>query len=92
MSKLFSTSAATGIAGSLMDTPQVRFNWGFWDARADRENGRRDRQLIPSGELFCLPSGDDPLAKNYRLGYSYGFRDEHQLDKTSSVAWDAANS
>ena len=49
----------------------TRFNWGFFEAQADKEHNRPDRQCIPQGEFFCLPKWDKP----YRDGYAAGRRD-----------------
>jgi hypothetical protein len=46
----------------------VRFNWGFWDAKADIEHNHENRMCIPQGHIFCLPKWD----KAYRDGYAKG--------------------
>ena len=70
-----------------MNSPRITFNWGFWDARSDTENGRRDRRNVPVGELFCLPEGSLPDAIAYRAGYDYGFRFEYKEETLSDRAW-----
>lgn len=46
---------------------RYQFNWGFHDATADKERGR-NRESIPSGELFCLPSWNSVYCAGYRSG------------------------
>lgn len=46
---------------------RLHFNWGFHDATGDKERGR-NRELIPNGELFCLPAHDPVYCAGYRAG------------------------
>ena len=54
--------------------PKVRRNWGYWDAVADIQAGRRNREYIRAGEMFCLPKWDKP----YRDGYAAGIQEERE--------------
>lgn len=69
------------------DTNEIAFNDGFWDARADQAEGRRDRRFIAAGELFCLPEGKSGRPLHYRRGYAAGWRPEFRQDDTSTRAW-----
>ena len=62
---------------------RIRFNWGFHDATHDKSMGR-NRQLIPEGELFCLP--DDSA---YCAGYDAGQRETLATGRpeSSQPAW-----
>ena len=71
-----------------LNSPRVRFNWGFHDATHDRQTGFRDRRAIPIGELFCLPV-DSPLGRAYADGYAAGQRCDMSRGRpeTSDAAW-----
>jgi hypothetical protein len=68
----------------LLRTVRVRFNWGFHDAKADREANRRNRAYIAEGVLFSLPS-KTKLDRAYRAGYlaaqTGAFDDETTSDR-----------
>lgn len=50
-----------------LDSPRVRFNWGFHDGTHDKSR-KRNRTHITQGKLFCLPQWD----KAYCAGYAAG--------------------
>lgn len=72
-----------------LDSPRVRFNWGFHDATHDREMGRRDRRYRCAGTLFCLPQGKDAASKAYRAGYEAGRQADvsNGRPESSESAW-----
>lgn len=70
-----------------LDSPRIRFNWGFWDARADKEAGRRDRREIQGGELFALPCDGSNQTRAYRDGYVAGRKESFAKEATSDEAW-----
>jgi len=56
---------------------RVRFNWGYWDGRAEQQRGQANRVLAGHP--------DQP----YRLGYLYGFAEAGKqiVSATSEDAW-----
>lgn len=84
------------MAASSLDTPRIRFNWGFHDGAHDVERGKPARTM---GEhLFALPPGDDALSRAYRTGYQSGRNaaqaphlvGEPAPTSSSEPAWQAA--
>ncbi len=57
-------------------SPRIRFNWGFWDARNDRDARRYRRDPMPAWDKF------------YCAGYEAG---KHSQSDTSDSAWEYRN-
>ena len=68
-----------------LQSPRIRFNWGFHDAGLDREMCRTRSAPLPSGET--------EQAMAYRAGYSAGLRDswENGRPESSEQAWQEWN-
>ncbi len=62
-------------------TPRIRFNWGFWDARADRERGNGNR-VFPALGRFPLPTDNKPYCEGYRAGL-----ESPKVMDSSTPAW-----
>jgi len=71
-----------------LNDPRVRFNWGYHDARCDRERGKL-RKLVSSGpqNLEYVSMSFDYY---YYQGYSAGV-DSPTEDNLSNNAWDSLN-
>ena len=71
--------------------PRVRFNWGYHDARFDRERGLAG--VVPNRTTTenwhtQLPSGT-ATERAYKAGYGAGLVSE-ETDTTSTAAWSFA--
>lgn len=72
--------------------PRIRFNWGYHDARYDKERGHTDRRTLTGQDtktgMYPLPK-DTPHHQHYAAGYGHGWESdlknpEHEL---STHAW-----
>jgi len=54
---------------------KLQFNYGYFDALADRESKRRNRVGITQGQLYCLPAWNKAYCKGYRKGFN-PFKDQ----------------
>lgn len=67
---------------SLLDSPRVRFNWGYHDAVADVSRARVRHDVV-AGRHF-----DKAYAAGYRAGWSEAST-EGFVHGTSDAAWNA---
>ena len=71
-------AAAAAYAEVTLDSPRVRFNWGFHDATCDISRGRKARDVAGH---FCRP---------YAAGYLAGLQamaETSERPETSEPAW-----
>lgn len=68
---------------SILDEPRVRFNWGYHDARMDRENGRL-RKLVSSG-----PQSLKYVSMSYDYYYYQGYKAGIDSDENATLSTDA---
>lgn len=66
-------------------TTRERFNWGYWDGRADQDRGKF--------ALWCRPcqTSGHPFDKIYGQGYWAGRYDQSET-QSSATAWKARRS
>ncbi len=70
--------------------PRVRFNWGYWDARADRfttySDGDRRNTWHPRSVNRKMADGT-PYNRLYVAGYKAGWVAPADEDTSSEPAW-----
>ena len=68
---------------SILESPRVRFNWGYHDGASDFLNRRRRKWL-----------NGHPHDKTYGQGYDYGYEDalRGEYSESSEAAWKSRTS
>ncbi len=58
---------------NLLDSPRVRFNWGFWDGLYEQRNNKTIRTAHTN--------------PHYAAGYKFGYQEISENVETSEPAW-----